>query len=74
MMVTCYKTKQPIIYNKGTKYEKTCDEFLACYGGTPEYINKLNTDPQAKAQFCQVHRLNENNISHFFINEQEEFN
>ena len=25
----CYKTKTPIIYNEGTKWESSCDEFLA---------------------------------------------
>ena len=29
--VICYKTRKPIIYNQGTAWETTCDEFLACY-------------------------------------------
>lgn len=27
--VICYKTSEPVFYNKGTKYEKSCDTFLA---------------------------------------------
>ena len=25
----CYKTVEPTVYNKGTQWETTCDEFLA---------------------------------------------
>lgn len=27
--VICYKQNVPTVYNKGTKWEKTCDTFLA---------------------------------------------
>lgn len=29
--VICYKQKNPEIYNKGTAFETSCDEFLAYY-------------------------------------------
>lgn len=29
--VICYKTKEPVYYNKGTKWESSCDHFLLCY-------------------------------------------
>ena len=43
----CYKTKEPVIYNEGTQWEKSCDEFLAfqCGGWTVE---------EAQA-FCDEH-------------------
>lgn len=76
--VICYKTKTPTIYNKGTKYEKQCDEFLACYGYTDDnknnaFVNHLNSDKEAKAKFCKEHRLNSENIAYFFSYKQEPF-
>ena len=29
--VICYKRREPIVYNKGTQYERSCDTFLAYY-------------------------------------------
>lgn len=29
MTIMCYKLKEPIVYNKGTSWEKTQDKFLA---------------------------------------------
>ena len=29
--VICYKTKTPVIYNKGTQWETSCDHFLLWY-------------------------------------------
>jgi len=71
--VICYKVKSPVVYNKGTKWESSCDTFLACYGGTQDMVNRLNTDINAKEQFCAEHRLDADNIDYFFINQQEEF-
>ena len=72
----CYKVKKPVVYNKGTVWEKSCDTFLACYGGSAEYtqrkVNKLNSNIFAKAQFCAEHRLVASDIDYFFVNQQEE--
>lgn len=72
----CYKVKTPVVYNKGTIWEKSCNTFLACYGGSTEatakQIELLNTDEAAKAQFCAAHRLIADSIDHFFLNIQEE--
>ena len=73
----CYKLKTPIVYNKGTRYEKSCDTFLACYGGSMEAaqrkVDKLNNNIFVKAQFCAEHRLIANSIDYFYVNTQEEF-
>lgn len=74
----CYKLKTPIIYNKGTKWEKKEDTFLVCYGYTNiidhnAKLKELNTDEQAKEDFCNKHRLKANEIEYFFNNVQDEF-
>jgi len=74
MNTICYKTTEPTYYNKGTKWEKTCDTFLAYY----TYKN----DEDAAAE---VNRLNETrpevlptgapapkNVAYYFVNKQEE--
>lgn len=73
----CYKLKTPIVYNKGTRYEKSCNTFLACYGGSMEAtqckVNQLNNDTTAKEEFCAEHRLVASSIDYFYVNTQEEF-
>lgn len=74
----CYKLKNPIVYNKGTKWEKSCDTFLACYGeatqeATQRKVDKLNNNIFAKAQFCAEHKLIASSIDYFFVDSQKEF-
>ena len=41
----CYTTKEPVVYNKGTKWEKTCSDFLfvqARKDNGTELVDKLN--------------------------------
>ena len=76
--VICYKVKEPVVYNKGTKWEKSCDKFLACYGyanaeENKRLVNVLNMDEEAKGMFCDEHRLNANEIEYFYHHEQEAF-
>ena len=76
--VICYKVKNPVVYNQGTKWEKTCDTFLACYGcadveRNKAYIDLLNTDDEARANFCADHRLDPATIECFYHYEQEPF-
>lgn len=76
--VICYKLKTPVVYNRGTKWEKQEDTFLACYGyANPEenkrLVNVLNTDDEAKGMFCDKYRLNANDIECFIHKEQEPF-
>ena len=40
----CYKLNNPIYYNKGTKWEKACDTFLAYY----TYKNDEEAQAEAK--------------------------
>lgn len=74
----CYKVKNPIVFNKGTIYEKSCNTFLACYGeqtldATLRKVEKLNNNIFAKAQFCAEHTLIAKDIDYFFVNTQEKF-
>ena len=48
----CYKTKKPVVYNKGTKWETSHDTFLLCYAyGTDEQVqadvDRLNAEKPA---------------------------
>ena len=76
--VICYKTKTPVVYNKGTTYEKSCDHFLCCYGYIDEEANKrlvdsLNNDPEKFRAFCEERRLNPDNVTYFYHHRQEAF-
>lgn len=71
----CYKTKNPVIYNKGTKWEKQDDEFLAMYVSYNDteaqtIVEKLNKD---KPTILPNGRpIDWNNVEYFFINKQDE--
>ena len=74
----CYKQKEPTYYNKGTKWEKTCDTFLLCYVyGNDEQAQQrcdemnelLKTNPD---KITKEHRVDATNIDYFFVNKQEE--
>ena len=70
----CYKTKEPVYYNKGTKWEKTEDEFLAyyCRYENPEKataeVKRINTEKPDKLPNGQ--KIDWNKVAYFFINEQ----
>jgi hypothetical protein len=73
-MTVCYKLNTPIIYNKGTKHESSCDTFLAYYyRGTREqtqaHVDKLNTEKPERL-FNGELALCEERI--YFVNEQDE--
>ena len=75
MNTICYKTRKPVVYNKGTKYETTCDTFLAYYSGKSRtelenYVNMVNAEkPETVERFGKV---DWNEIECFFVKEQEE--
>ena len=76
--VICYKTKTPTVYNRGTRYEKTCDTFLAGYGEkTPEenkaFVKELNSNPEKFAQYCAEMRIPVHTVAYFYHYEQEPF-
>lgn len=74
--VMCYKTREPKIYNKGTEYEKTCDEFLAYTMPTRTLAegqaeaNRLNTERPSKLWNGKT--IDWDNIICFFVTAQEE--
>lgn len=73
--VICYKTVNPIYYNKGTKYETTENTFLAYYTyktieEAQEEVDALNaTHPE---RLWTGERLDWAEIDYFFVSEQEE--
>ena len=74
MTVICYKTKKPTIYNKGTKYEKTCDTFLSYYTYKTKQdaqleCNELNTIKPHRLWNGKI--IDWNIIDYFFVDEQE---
>ncbi len=74
--VICYKTIQPIIYNKGTKYECSDDEFLAYYSGmtledAKAYVEEINTT-HAKT-WRHGDPVNWDNVAYYFVSQQEPF-
>lgn len=73
--VICYKTIEPTYYNKGTKWEKTCDEFLAYYTNKSveealEEVKEMNASHPTK-DGCG-NPIDWTKVAYFFVNEQEE--
>lgn len=73
--VICYHTKTPVFYNKGTKYEKQCSDFLAYYTfGTMEdakaEAEKLNSEKPIKNRIGEV--IDWDKIDYFYADEQGE--
>lgn len=76
MNAMCYKTKEPVYYNKGTKYEKTHDEFLSYYASCDDAIayaeaERLNREKPEKDE--RGYAIDWNKIDYFFINKQDLF-
>ena len=78
MMTTiCYRTIEPTIYNKGTDFEKRCDELLAYY--TCKSIEEATTEVETlnttkPSTMFNGEKIDWNNIKEFFVDEQELFN
>lgn len=73
--VICYKAKTPVIYNKGTKYEKREDTFLSYYTyktveEAQREVEALNANKPAK--LWNGERIDWTKIDSFFVSEQEE--
>ena len=73
--VICYKTINPVYYNKGTEWEKSCDHFLAYY--------TYKTVEEAKKEVAEINKNHPNKdtcgnpidwtkVKEFFVSEQEE--
>lgn len=76
MIVICYKTIKPIVYNEGTPYETSCDEFLSYYtyktvAEAQKECDELNTTkPEC---LWNIEKIDWNKIAYFFVSEQEPF-
>lgn len=75
MNVICYKMKEPVVYNKGTKWETSCDTFLYkyVYGNetiTQNLANELNE--MLKDGVTAHDGLDMTKIARFFPSKQEE--
>lgn len=74
MTVICYKTKVPTIYNKGTKYEKSCDKFLSYYTYKTKEQAQIECD---ELNTTKPHKLwNDKDIDwsiidYFYVDEQD---
>jgi len=71
----CYKTKEPVYYNKGTSYEKTCDTFLKtqCFMEKEEVekiVKWMNEEHPEKDSLGNP--IDWDTIDYFFVNVQEE--
>lgn len=71
----CYKTKEPVYYNKGTKYESSCDTFLAYYTHKSDEealreVEKLNAEKPAK--LWNGDKVDWKKVEYFFVHKQEE--
>lgn len=73
--IVCYKTRQPVIYNKGTQWETRCDTFLSYY----TYKSVIDAQREVD-EINQTKPVNDpcgrpidwDSIEYFFVDEQEE--
>lgn len=65
MLAICYRKKEAIVYNKGTKCEKVCRDFFDYYIGNNMEI--------AKRRVAELNAENREGIEFWFIEEQEVF-
>lgn len=74
--VICYKLNNPVVYNKGTKYEKSEDTFLLCYAPHDETIrnariDELNALPVG--EFIDKYKRDTRVDGTYFVSYQEPF-
>lgn len=69
--VVCYHTKEPVYYNKGTKWEKTCDRFLLCYAGSTENALEVIAECKANPEYVKKMGVDPNEIKDYFVSYQE---
>lgn len=73
--VICYKTINPVYYNKGTKWETTSDTFLAYYTcqsfkEAEAEVKEMNEKhPEKDACGCPIDWTK---IAYFFVDKQQE--
>ena len=67
----CYKIKNPVVYNKGTEWERTADTFLAYVSRKPlevltKEVEELNAKHPEKDNGWNT--IDWNNVIEYFIN------
>lgn len=72
--VICYRTKEDVVYNKGTEYESRCNTFLYQYTSmdmdyAQTQVRKLNQ--MLKDGVGHFDGLDLNRIDFFYLDEQE---
>ena len=72
--VICYKQHEPTVYNRGTKYEKACDTFLAYYtyktvAEAQKEVDEINANKPEKLFNGELAKCDERV---YFVSEQEE--
>ena len=73
--VICYKLRKPVIYNKGTQYERSCDTFLAYYTYKSVIDAQADVDEMNKNKLVKDFRglpIDWDSIEYFFVHQQEE--
>ena len=75
MTVICYKTKKPVVYNRGTKYESSCSDFLSYYTyktkeEAQEEANELNTLKPEK--LWNGKKIDWTEVDYFYVDDQDE--
>lgn len=65
MLAICYRRKEAIVYNKGTKYERVNKDFFHQYIGNDMEV--------AKRRVEELNAENREGIEFWFIEEQEVF-
>ena len=73
--VICYRNNEPTYYNKGTKWEKTYNEFLAYYTyktieEAQKEVDEINATKPEK--LWNGEKIDWTKIKEFFVSEQEE--
>lgn len=76
MNTICYKQKVPTVYNRGTKYESSCDHFLYVYASADKVQAQKRVD-ELNAKLAQgiskYDDLDMTNIEYFYLDRQEAF-
>lgn len=75
MNVVCYKMKEPVVYNKGTQWESSCDTFLYQYVyGSKENAQALvdTLNQMLKDGVVKYNGLDMTKIAKFYPSRQEE--
>lgn len=69
----CFTTKEPVVYNKGTKWEESCSDFLfvqARKDNGTELVDKLNALLAEGVEKYEL--LDMTKIDHFYLAQSEE--